>query len=73
MIKLFYLALFLFVSVIPKYKDRRPECKFRMDAEDQGLVMPYGDGPDSCDILGARDLWVFKSDDSTFCMHYDAA
>jgi predicted GH43/DUF377 family glycosyl hydrolase len=44
-----------------------------MDAADAGIVMPYGNGPDSCDFLGARDLWVFKADDSTFCMHYDAA
>jgi predicted GH43/DUF377 family glycosyl hydrolase len=44
-----------------------------MDAKDTGIVMRYGDGPDSCDIIGARDVWVFKADDSTFCMHYDAA
>jgi predicted GH43/DUF377 family glycosyl hydrolase len=44
-----------------------------MDAEDVGMVMPYGNGPDSCDLTGARDLWLFKADDSTFCMHYDAA
>jgi len=56
-----------------KYKDGRPECKFRMDAKDVGIVMPYGGGPDSCDYLGARDLWVFKANDSIFCMHYDAA
>ena len=73
MIKLLYLGIFLFVSLIPKYKDGRPECKFRMNAEDTGIIMAYGDGPDSCDILGARDLWLFKADDSTFCMHYDAA
>lgn len=73
MVKLFSLAILLSLSLIPKYKDRRPECKYRMDAMDKGIVMPYGGGPDSCDYLGARDLWVFKADDSTFCMHYDAA
>ena len=44
-----------------------------MDATDIGIVLPYGDGPDSCDILGARDLWVYRANDSLFCMHYDAA
>ena len=24
-----------------------------MDAKDSGIVLRYGDGPDSCDILGA--------------------
>jgi predicted GH43/DUF377 family glycosyl hydrolase len=56
-----------------RYKDNRPTCKYRMEATDIGIVLPYGDGPDSCDILGARDLWVFKANDSMFCMHYDAA
>jgi predicted GH43/DUF377 family glycosyl hydrolase len=69
---LIFTLLFLVLSA-SKYKDGRPECKFRMDAKDSGIVMPYGGGPDSCDLLGARDLWVFKANDSTFCMHYDAA
>lgn len=56
-----------------KYNDSRPVCKYRMDATDLGVVLHYGDGPDSCDISGARDLWIFKANDSTFCMHYDAA
>ena len=73
MIRLFYLIIFLLLSFIPKYKDHRPVCKYRMDALDMGMVMPYGDGPDSCDLLGARDLWLFKANDSTFCIHYDAA
>lgn len=69
---LFFAALLLGL-ISPKYKDGRPECKYRMDAEDFGMVMAYGAGPDSCDLIGARDIWVFKADDSTFCMHYDAA
>jgi hypothetical protein len=56
-----------------KYSDDRPVCKYRMDATDIGVVLHYGDGPDSCDIMGARDLWVYKANDSVFCMHYDAA
>ena len=71
--KLLIFAVLFLVLCSSKYKDGRPECKYRMDAADQGMVMPYGGGPDSCDILGARDLWVFKANDSIFCMHYDAA
>ncbi len=73
MIRLAAFSILLCFSVLPEYKDARPECKFRMDAKDFGIVMPYGNGPDSCDILGARDLWLFMANDSTFCMHYDAA
>lgn len=43
-----------------------------MDAEDHGIVLHYGDGPAKCDILGARDVWVFEAD-GTYYMHYDAA
>jgi predicted GH43/DUF377 family glycosyl hydrolase len=73
MVRIFFLTIFFLSFSNPKYKDGRPECKYRMDVEDVGMIMPYGDGPDSCDQIGARDLWLFKADDSTFCMHYDAA
>ncbi len=56
-----------------QYKDNRPTCKYRMEATDIGVVLPYGDGPDSCDFLGARDLWLYRANDSVFCMHYDAS
>jgi predicted GH43/DUF377 family glycosyl hydrolase len=56
----------------PKYRDGRPEATLRMDAEDHGIVLRYGDGPDRCDMLGARDVWVFE-DGGTYYMHYDAA
>jgi predicted GH43/DUF377 family glycosyl hydrolase len=55
-----------------KYPDRRPEAKLRYDAEDQGVVLPYGHCPGDCDKFGARDVWVFEHD-GTFYMHYDAA
>lgn len=55
-----------------KYPDGRPAAVLRMDAKDHGIVLRYGDGPDQCDILGARDVWVFESD-GTFYLHYDAA
>ncbi|MGA2069418.1 MAG: hypothetical protein ABSG86_30990 [Thermoguttaceae bacterium] len=54
------------------YRDGRPAAKNRLDAEDYGVVLRHGDGPGRCDILGARDVWVFEAD-GTYYMHYDAA
>ncbi len=54
------------------YSDARPEATLRMDAQDHGIVLRYGDGPEQCDILGARDVWVFEAD-GRYYMHYDAA
>ena len=68
--------LILFTSTLwaadSKYRDGRPAATLRMDAKDHGIVLRYGDGPDQCDILGARDVWVFEAD-GTYYMHYDAA
>jgi predicted GH43/DUF377 family glycosyl hydrolase len=70
------ITLILFMSVefavAQKYRDGRPEAVLRMEAKDQGVVLHYGDGPDQCDIYGARDVWVFESD-GIYYMHYDAA
>ena len=55
-----------------KYSDGRPFTPLRMDAKDQGIVLRYGNGPDSCDYLGARDVWLFESA-GTYYMHYDGA
>ena len=54
------------------YRDGRPAAKYRLDAEDHGVVLRHGDGPDQCDIHGARDVWVYEAD-GTYYMHYDAA
>ncbi|MBK1876017.1 hypothetical protein [Pelagicoccus mobilis] len=54
------------------YRDGRPSTSLRMDATDHGIVLRFGDGPDRCDYLGARDVWVYEEDD-TYYMHYDAA
>jgi predicted GH43/DUF377 family glycosyl hydrolase len=59
-------------ETIKKYKDSRPTCKYRMDAEDVGIVLKYGDGPDSCDINGAREAIVNKEGD-TYYLFYDGA
>lgn len=60
------------VAASPEYSDGRPAATLRMDAKDHGIVLRHGDGPDQCDILGARDVWVFEAD-GTYYMHYDAA
>lgn len=55
-----------------EYPDHRQAARYRMDAQDQGIVMRHSDGPGLCDTLGARDVWVFK-DAGTYYMHYDGA
>jgi arylsulfatase A-like enzyme/predicted GH43/DUF377 family glycosyl hydrolase len=60
------------LATAQKYSDGRPEAILRMDAQDHGIVLRYGDGPKQCDILGARDVWVFE-DQGTYYMHYDAS
>jgi len=54
------------------YEDNRPSAKFRLDAKDEGIVLKHGQGPDSCDYLGARDVWVWE-DQGIYYMHYDGA
>lgn len=51
--------------------DGRPSAVLRYEAEDAGEVLTYGDCPNRCDELGARDVWVFQSGANYF-MHYDA-
>lgn len=63
---------FVPVKEVKKYPDGRPAAKYRLDAEDYGVILRHGDGPDQCDKLGARDLWVYGSGD-TYYLHYDAA
>ncbi len=52
--------------------DNRAIATKRLDAVDQGIVLSHKGGPDQCDKFGARDVWVFKEND-TYYMHYDAA
>lgn len=54
------------------YLDGRPTAKMRLRIQDQGIVLPYGTGPDRCDYLGARDMWVFEAD-GTYHLFYDGA
>jgi alpha-L-rhamnosidase len=57
---------------VKTYSDNRPSAKYRLEAVDQGVVYKHGDGPDSCDYLGARDIWIWKYK-GTYYMHYDGA
>jgi len=54
------------------YADARPFTGKRMPAQDYGVVLRHGSGPNRCDTYGARDVWVFEHAGSYF-MHYDAA
>jgi len=60
------------VADVPAYEDGRPVAKYRLDAQDQGVVLRHGDGPGRCDYLGARDVWVWE-DRGAYFMHYDGA
>jgi predicted GH43/DUF377 family glycosyl hydrolase len=71
-IAVFPLALLLGCGTAEMYVDQRPYPVLRMDARDQGVVFRHGSAPDSADVYGARDVWVFQAD-STYFMHYDGA
>jgi predicted GH43/DUF377 family glycosyl hydrolase len=57
---------------VGSYPDGRPAARWRLDAKDHGVVLRHGDGPDRCDALGARDVWVWHHA-GTYHMHYDGA
>jgi predicted GH43/DUF377 family glycosyl hydrolase len=59
-------------ETVVQYADHRPAAKYRLPATDAGQVLRHGDGPDGCDKLGARDIWVFE-DHGKYFMHYDGA
>lgn len=56
----------------PPYRDGRVFAELRLDAQDHGVVLRHGDGPEQCDIHGARDVWVYEAG-GVYYMHYDAA
>jgi predicted GH43/DUF377 family glycosyl hydrolase len=59
-------------SQTAKNSEGRSAPKYRLEAVDAGVVLKHGDGPNQCDYLGARDVWVWKSG-GTYFMHYDGA
>jgi len=60
------------VTYVSSYPDGRPAVRYRLDAKDHGIVFRHGGGPERCDALGARDVWVWQYD-GTYYMHYDGA
>ncbi len=54
------------------YSDGRPHATYYINPVDVGIVLKHGKGPDSCDIYGARDIWVWEHH-RIFYMHYDGA
>ena len=55
------------------YPDGRPAvARYRLEAKDQGRVLRHGNGPNQCDMLGARDVWAYESG-GTYYMNYDGS
>ena len=54
------------------YCDGRPSATLRMEAKDQGVVLRHGDGPDRCDMRGAREALIFE-ENGVYHLFYDGA
>ncbi|HZK63566.1 MAG TPA: hypothetical protein VFC34_05445 [Puia sp.] len=54
------------------YADGRPGASLRIPCTDEGIVLRYGNGPDSCDVYGAREAVVNRVED-TYYLFYDGA
>ena len=54
------------------YSDGRPAAKRRMSCQDEGIVLRYGTGPDSCDTYGAREA-VINQEGDRYYLFYDGA
>ena len=54
------------------YPDGRPHTTYSINPIDAGIIFNHGNGPDSCDSYGARDIWVWEYR-QTYYMHYDGA
>lgn len=75
--KILYLILLCTLSVNifaqqSAYIDGRPSASLRMLCTDEGIVLRYGNGKDSCDAYGAREAVVNK-DGNTYYLFYDGA
>lgn len=69
------LAVFAAVTVPAgeaAYSDGRPAATLRLEAKDQGVLLRHGDGPDQCDLLGAREALIFE-EKGTYYLFYDGA
>ena len=54
------------------YIDNRPQAKLRMNAIDEGIVIRFGDGIDSCDVYGVREA-IVNEDNGIYYLFYDGA
>ena len=52
--------------------DGRPAATQRVACTDEGIVLRYGDGPDSCDTYGAREA-ILNKKGGKYCLFYDGA
>ncbi|MEY4538603.1 MAG: hypothetical protein RLZZ306_360 [Bacteroidota bacterium] len=55
-----------------EYIDKRPQATLRMDAIDEGIVLKYGNGQDSCDVYGAREA-IVNEENGNYYLFYDGA
>ncbi|MGZ3757269.1 MAG: hypothetical protein ACXVAY_07435 [Mucilaginibacter sp.] len=69
---LFFVSPFSLHAQTVTYKDGRPSASLRVQCVDEGVVLKYGDGPDSCDTYGAREAIVNQVGD-TYYLFYDGA
>ena len=60
------------LTEITDYGDGCPVATLQMDTEDHGIVLKYGGASDQCDILGARDVWIFE-DKGRYYVHNEGA
>jgi predicted GH43/DUF377 family glycosyl hydrolase len=77
MYKILLQSILLFISVRGNaqssgYLDGRPQAHLRMNAFDEGIVLRYGDGADSCDVYGAREA-ILNEDRGIYYLFYDGA
>lgn len=61
----------VFAQQMP-YIDGRPQAHLRINAVDDGIILSYGDGQDSCDVYGAREAIVNK-ENGIYYLFYDGA
>ncbi len=54
------------------YIDGRPAASMRIPVKDEGIIVRYGNGPDSCDVYGSREAVVNRVGD-TYYLFYDSA
>jgi hypothetical protein len=53
-----------------RYVDGRSACRWRLPAQDEGVVFPYGKGPNDCDYLGCREA-VLVEEAGMYHLFYD--